>query len=351
MYNSILRQFQIEDKILQTSPFGSGHINDTYKVETEGKTYILQRINSTIFKDIEGLTGNIQKISTHLQKNYSAPKKVPFLHFYTTKEGLYYFVDRDGLYWRLMDYIRNSFSYDRAESEELAYGGGVTIGQFLRNISTFPPLELKETLPQFHHIGYRINNLLEAIEMDIVGRVKETKEEITFALDRTQKMGAFLQYVKDKNIPLRALHNDTKISNILFDAAGKGICMIDLDTLMPGFIHYDYGDAIRTFCSTADEDETDLSKVDFNKEYYQAFTQGFLQETKDFITQSEKDSLSFAPKLLTYIMGIRFLTDYLNGDIYYKVKHPNHNIDRARNQFHLLKKMEFILPYGNENIE
>ena len=344
MHQKILSKFQIKDKITESSIFGSGLIHDTFKIITEEGVYILQQINHSIFKDIEALMDNIQQVTKQIQQNIRAENKQErSLHFYTTSQGKAYIQDQDGNYWRLMDFIKDSYSYDRAENKSLVYEGGVTIGHFLSHLSALPQAKIKETIPQFHNIKFRINNLQEALKKDVAKRANSIQEDINFALERTEEMVSFLDFVKEKNIPIRILHNDLKINNFLFDEGGKGICMIDLDTVMPGYIHYDYGDAIRSLCSTSDEDELDLSKIDFKVDYYQAFTQGFLQETEEILTPEEINSLPFAPKLLTYIVGIKFLTDYLNGDIYFKIKYPQHNLDRARNQFRLLERMEVVL--------
>jgi thiamine kinase-like enzyme len=207
-------------------------------------------------------------------------------------------------------------------------------------LADLPGEPLHETIPFFHHIGKRLDTFLNSVRSNSAGRAAGVSEEIDFVLKRAEEMKTIIRLGNDGKIPLRITHNDTKFNNILFDNNDKALCVIDLDTVMPGYVHYDFGDAIRTAANVASEDETDLSRIRMDIELYKAFSQGYLSEAKNTINDVEKEYLAFSPKLITYTMAVRFLTDYLDGDIYYKIHHPNHNIDRARAQLKLVKSME-----------
>ena len=239
-----------------------------------------------------------------------------------------------------MSFIEDSKSYDVVPNEQIALEGGKAYGKFIKILSDFPANDLKETIPQFHDIDFRLRNFENVIDTDIAGRVKETQTEIDFIRQRASQMYQILQLGIAGKIPLRVTHNDTKINNVLFNPEDKAIAVIDLDTVMPGYVHYDFGDAIRTFTNTANEDEADLSKVSINMAYFKAFARGFLSETREILSPDEKNHLAFSALLMTYIIGLRFLTDYLNGDTYFKTAYPEHNLVRARNQFKLLENME-----------
>ena len=334
----IVKRFLGRDKHIKSiRPFGSGHINDTYKVETSGGNFILQRINHKIFKDIEGLSWNIMLINEYINRNeQNFDLKIP--EFYSCCGD--YYTGWQGNYWRLMSFIEDSKSYDLVPNEAIALEGGKAYGKFVKILSGFPVNDLKETIPQFHDIDFRLKNFEDAVDKDIAGRVKQTQAEIDFIRQRASKMYSILQLGIAGKIPVRVTHNDTKINNVLFNRNDKAIAVIDLDTVMPGYVHYDFGDAIRTFTNTANEDEPDLSKVGINMEYFKAFARGFLSETKDILTPAEKNHLAFSAQLMTYIIGMRFFTDYLSGDTYFKTAYPEHNLVRARAQFKLLESME-----------
>lgn len=343
----ISSQFKIDRKILSVIPFGSGHINDTFKVTTESKNYLLQRVNHSIFKNVEGLTDNIVKVTQHLRRKVKSKKlkaeseesQVEVLTPIETFDGDYFLKNGDN-YWRMFHFMENSKSYDLVNNIDLAFEGGKAYGYFLRMLDDFPAKELVETIPQFHDIYFRIDNFNKSVELDKAGRVGDTKKEIEFVNTRVDEMKSIHQVGEEKKIPLRVTHNDTKINNVLFNAADKGFCVIDLDTVMPGYVHFDFGDAIRTFTNTANEDEKDLDKVSMKMEYFKAFASGFLSEMKSVLNKTEIETLAFSAKLMTFIIGLRFLTDYLNGDVYYKTKYPEHNIVRAKAQFRLLESME-----------
>ncbi|RLD60810.1 MAG: hypothetical protein DRJ05_03890 [Bacteroidetes bacterium] len=360
----LISQFQIKEKPINIFPFGSGHINDTYKVETNGKNYLLQRINHEVFQNVEGLTENFIKVTDHLNKKLAESNSgqeitkqgCKSVHarleksksdsgqetfkLLPTQTGAYFTKDKNGNYWRLMNFIDKSVSYDLVENKTIAYEGGKAYGDFVKMLSDFPADTLVETIPKFHDINFRLDNFQNAIKNDSSGRVAGSQIEITFIEKRAEEMKQIIRLGTEGKIPLRVTHNDTKINNVLFNKAGKGICVIDLDTVMPGYIHYDFGDSIRTFTNTADEDEPDLSKVSMNPEYYASFAKGFLQETKAILNEEEIRTLAFSAKLMTFIIGLRFFTDYLERDVYYKTKYPKHNLIRAKVQFKLLESME-----------
>jgi len=338
---NICKNFRIEGKVLSIIPYGSGHINETFKVTAANKNYLLQRINHSVFKNVEGLTANIIEITHHLREKVKSQKlKVKVLTAVETIHGNFIFKDNDGNYWRIFHFIENSKSYDLVERNELAFQGGKAYGQFMLMLNDFPAKELVDTIPQFHDIEFRLNNFNGSVKKDQAGRVGGVRKEIDFVHHRSDSMKLIQELGANNRIPLRVTHNDTKINNVLFNDKDEGICVIDLDTVMPGYVHYDFGDAIRTFTNTADEDEKDLTKVSMNMEYFKAFSYGFLGEMKEVLYKAEIDTLVFSAKLMTYVIGLRFLTDYLDGDVYYKTKYPEHNLTRARAQFKLLESME-----------
>ena len=337
----ICNQFLHGINIQNIIPYGSGHINDTYKVETDEKNYLLQRINHEIFKNIEGLTDNIVKITTYLnQKIEKDNLLMQSLKINKTADGKYIFRDDSGNYWRLFDFVENSISYDLVKNREIACEGGRAYGWFVNILNDFPVNELVETIPDFHNAKFRIGNFRKAVRNDIVNRSRGVKYEIEALEERTGEMMHLYSLAQDGKIPMRVTHNDTKFNNVLFNKKGKGICVIDLDTVMPGFVFYDFGDAIRTFTNTANEDEQDLEKVSVNMDLFEGFAKGFLSQAKAILTPLEIDNLAFSTRYIAYEQSIRFLTDYLEGDIYYKTKYPEHNLHRAKTQLKLLESLE-----------
>lgn len=337
----IVSQFTIEGDVKCISPYGSGHINDTYKVETASDTYLLQRINHLVFKNVEGLTRNLLAVTDHLLIKLSdapgpmlVPRSLPGLN------GKYLVRDADGNWWRVFEFIPDSYSYDRVPNDEIAFEGGRAYGWFVKMLADFPGESLVETIPGFHHAGSRIGNFKNAVTVDAVGRVSGVKTLVDELMDRSQTMMRIHELGKSGAIPVRVTHNDTKINNVLFNAHNQGVCVIDLDTVMPGYVHFDFGDAIRTFTNTADEDERDQGKVSMNMNYYKAFAKGFLSQTLGILTKEELETLAFSAQYITYEQTIRFFTDYLEGDQYYKIKFPDHNLVRTKAQFMLLECME-----------
>lgn len=328
-------------------PLGSGHIHDTFKVETVEKDkddYIVQRLNSKVFKRIPELQENIERVTFHIrQKLASIPGSDPKRNCLTlipAKDGRSWILDKNGDYWRIYIYITDHRSYDIVDSPDKAFEGGKAIGRFQAMLADLPGKPLHETIPFFHDIGKRLDTFNKTVSSDPVKRAGMVPEEIKFVLQRAEKMKIILQLGSEGRIPLRITHNDTKFNNVLLDKNDKALCLIDLDTVMPGYVHYDFGDAIRTAANTAAEDEADLSKVGVNIALYEAYAEGYLSEAGSTLNSCEKEYLAFAPQLITFEQGVRFLADYIDGDHYYKIHHEHHNLQRARAQFRLVKSME-----------
>lgn len=322
--------------------YGNGHINDTYLIEP--KKYILQRINTEIFKDADGLMQNIENVTKFLRKKIITSGGDPDRETMTvvrTTDGKPYYRDKNGNCFRVYKFIDNTKTINSNPSEEEFYNAAKAFGKFQRMLGDYPADTLFEVIPNFHNTPDRFEKLLEAIDKDAVGRKHLVTEEIDFALSCKEWISIVCDGISDGSIPLRVTHNDTKINNVLFeDKTSEAVCVIDLDTVMPGSMLYDFGDALRIGAATADEDETDLSKVEFDLRLFESFAKGFYEETRSIITDREKQLLAFSAKLLTYECGIRFLTDYLNGDTYFKIHRENHNLDRARTQFKLVRDIE-----------
>lgn len=341
----IVSRFQIEGVFRDALPFGSGHINDTYRVVNRWSKfpdYLLQRVNHDIFKDVPGLIDNIVHVTGHLRSKLSAGDQV--LTLISAKNGKYYHKDEEGRYWRLYLFVNNMRSYDLVTTEKMAYESGKALGRFQNQLADLDADRLNVVLPYFHNIHFRLKQFEEAVRKDVAGRLKEVIEELTFVRVRRFRMAEIERLGENGMLPLRVTHNDTKINNVLFDTWGRARCIVDLDTVMPGYAAYDFGDAVRTLISTAPEDEADLDKIDLNMDYFEAFAHGFLSETARHMDLTEIRSLALGVVLLPFIMGLRFLTDYINGDPYYKVAFPAHNIQRARAQFRLVQKLEAVHP-------
>lgn len=333
--NEILNHFEI---MTNAEPYGNGHINDTYLVTMP--RYILQRINTSIFINPDELMDNIENVTAFLRKKIAAAgadADRETLTVVPTKEGGKYFkVDENNVY-RVYRFVEGTKTIENSKTAKDLYEAGVGFGHFQKLLADFPVEKLYETIRDFHHTPKRIEALKEAIREDRAGRAASVKKEIDFALENASWAGSVVKGMEEGRIPVRVTHNDTKINNILFDQeSGKAVCVIDLDTVMPGSALYDFGDALRMGGSTAAEDEVDLEKVWFETEAFEAFARGYLSEMKDALTEDEIALLPLSVKLMTYECGIRFLTDYLNGDTYFKIHREHHNLDRARNQFKLV---------------
>lgn len=329
----------LDAEILSTEPYGSGHIHETYKIITrDRKAYILQKINHSIFSDIEALQENIKNVLNHQASQENILETI--LKMRTMRNGKSYFLDEKGCYWRVYDFIEGSKTYDKITSTHFAYEAGVAYGNFISSLQDFPADSLHETIPEFHDLESRLQKFEQSIIADTRKSAIDIESEIEFVRKRVLRMKRILELGKKQKFTLRVTHNDTKINNVLFNEYDKAICVIDLDTVMPGYIHYDFGDAVRTGAASADEDETDLSKMFIDLKLFEAFSRGFLKQTIVFMNQVEIDELFFAPQLLTFIIAMRFLTDYINGDVYFKVNHEKHNLQRWFAQKKLLISME-----------
>jgi len=342
--NTIFSQFKDSTEIISYKELASGHINDTYLIETSNKkNFVLQRINHGVFKDVPGLINNKVSISKHIQGKLSyLPKsgqERKVLTFVTTKGGAPFYFDKNGGYWNMMVYITDSITYEAVKNEDIAYEGGKLIGDFLNLTNDFDASQLIEVIPKFHDMSSRFSQFEDSLKVASKERLMQAKQYIDLVWSLKDEMH-ILQNLKESGaIKLRVTHNDTKISNVLFDTNKKGLCVIDTDTVMPGIVHYDFGDAIRTICNSAAEDEKNLELVNFNIDYYHAYVKGFLKEMNASLSAIELKYLPLGAKTMIFIMALRFLTDFLNGDIYYKTKYPDHNLDRAKNQFKLIESL------------
>ncbi|MGO3164192.1 MAG: phosphotransferase enzyme family protein [Sphingobacteriaceae bacterium] len=339
--------FKLKGNILNAVPFGSGHINDTFKITTDDQyenLYLLQRINHHVFQDVSALMNNIDTVCRHLKKKLSHLGESEVMKRTMTivlaKDGTTFYKDNDGEYWRVFHLIPDTRSYDILETPEQAFSGGMAFGQFQKQLSDLDPKELVEILPNFHNVEFRLSNLRKAIQGDPQNRVSSVQDLLDYIFAREESMCRIFEMGRAGQLPLRITHNDTKFNNVLLDKQDQVQCVIDLDTVMPGYVAYDFGDAIRTIINSAAEDESDLSKVVLNIPLYQAFTAGYLSQAKGFLTDTEIESLVYATHLLPYMQAVRFLTDYIEGDIYYKVAYPEHNLIRTRSQLKLVAELE-----------
>ncbi len=336
----VFKQFNFPTDI---NTYGNGHINDTFLVDTDPKC-IVQRINSNVFKDPEAVMENIVAVTEHIRKKVEeegGDTEREVLTVIPTIDGKPFYKATDEDYFRAYKFISGAISYDVVEDPSRFYNVAKAFGKFQKMLSDFPMDKLTETIPRFHDTRDRFNQLKEAIKNDKLGRLSQVKDEVEFALSRENDTDVILDAIHEGLVPIRVTHNDTKLNNIMIDEkTGEGVCVIDLDTVMPGSLLYDFGDALRFGASTAEEDEADLSKVHIDLELFKAFSKGFIEEMKDTFTEKEKELLVFSVKLITFELGMRFLADYLNGDTYFKIHRENHNLDRARNQFALVKDIE-----------
>ncbi|RZK65464.1 MAG: desulfatase [Pedobacter sp.] len=342
----ILTKFNFESNSIKVKPFGSGHINDTYLIEYSDSDmkFLLQRINHHVFKDVDILMDNIIKVTTHIRDKVSKkyPNKSDERAMIAIKalDGKYYHQDSNGNYWRVFNYLNNTKSYDIVKTENQAFEGGKAFGEFQAFLSDLPTTQTKETIINFHNIHSRLNNLRAAIAEDRFDRVKQVRREIELINSRSSDMEYVPRKGNEGKLPLRVIHNDTKFNNVLLDQADKAQCVIDLDTVMPGYVAYDFGDAIRTIINTASEDEKDLNKININLSLYSAFTKGYLTETLNFLEDEEIESLAEGAMLFPYMQAVRFLTDFIEGDHYYKTEFEAHNLQRTRAQLQLFLRMD-----------
>ena len=342
---NITSAFVLEDNLTECVPYGSGHINDTYRLTYgTGKHYILQKMNRSIFTKPVELMENVSGVTAWLKKKIQengGDVERETLNLVMTKDGLPYYVDEDGEYWRVYLFIENATCYDMVKDEEDFYQSAVAFGHFQRLLADYPAETLHETIVNFHNTVDRLDKFKTAVEKDICHRAADVEKEIQFVQDRTELAHVLCDMQDQGKLPLRVTHNDTKLNNIMIDnATGKAICVIDLDTVMPGLSVNDFGDSIRFGASTGAEDEKDLTKVSCNLHLYEVYVKGFIEGCGGALTETELDMLPMGAILMTFECGMRFLTDYLEGDHYFKIHREGHNLDRCRTQFKLVKDME-----------
>ena len=338
--------FAVEGTVAAVEPLGDGFINDTYTVTLEGQdtpAYILQRKNHYVFPDVPAMMDNIDRVTRYIKTKVHDPLRQT-LTVIPAKDGKLYYRQRNGNYWAMTLYIAGTMSYSKADTPEIAYQGGLGLGQFHRLVDGFKE-PLAEVIKGFHNIRWRFQQWDESLKRDAAGRVKDLKEEIGWIESRREKMLAFWNLYETGVIPRRVTHNDTKIANFLFNADDQSLlCAIDLDTLMTSTLLNDTGDALRSYTNTGEEDDKDLSKVSMSIRMFQAYMEGYLSMMAGKLTESEVRYLAFSGLYITYEQVLRFLMDYIDGDTYYKTKYPEHNLVRTRAQYKLLTSMEAQLP-------
>lgn len=346
---AIAANFEIFGEFHDYEPFGNGHINDTYAASyVQGGAiirYIHQRVNHKIFKNPAAQMENIQRVTSHMRAKLPAKLRLratrEILTVVPARGGKPFYTDKDGNFWRTYVLIEGARSIDVAGDPGQAYEAARAYGKFQRQLVDFPPPRLHDIIPDFHHTPKRVHALEVAIRENAAGRAKKSAREIEFALKRKPDASRLIELMHAGAMPERIVHNDTKLNNVLLDdKTGEGICVVDLDTVMPGLALYDFGDMVRSTTSPAAEDERDLKKVFMRMEMFEALLRGYLDEAGAFLTDAEKKNLAFAGRLITFEIGCRFLADHLNGDVYFKVHREGHNLDRARTQFKLVASME-----------
>ena len=347
-FEKTISHFGYKGEYVSFEEIKAGNINSTYKLvfNDNGKerVYILQRINNNVFRDPIGLMENVGNVTEHLRKKLDPndpEKSRKVLRFTKTLDGEFVYHDEEDRYWRSYTYVENATAHNSIEDPVMFYEAGKGFGAFQRNLSDFPAEMLHETIPNFHNTKSRYNDFLEAVKADRAGRVKEVKEEIDFLVERRELMSRIVDMLETGELPLRVTHNDTKLNNILIDdLTKKAICVIDLDTIMPGSSLYDYGDAIRFGANTAAEDEPDVSKISVDMELFKLFTKGFVEEAAHNFDKNEIHYLPLGALVMTCELVMRFLTDYINGDTYFKIRYPEHNLVRTRAQMKLMCELE-----------
>lgn len=349
LFCDIIPNFSIDGDVLSIEPLTSGHINTTYHVqirEADGcvSQYTLQRINKYVFHDPIAVMENILNVTAHIKKALvaeGADVERQSLTVILSRDGLPYYLDGDNEYWRLYRYIADAHTLNFVQNPRQLYNAGFGFGRFQQMLSDFPIETLHETIPQFHNTRLRYEQLMDAVARDECGRAAEVLPEIEFFRAREQELSMLVHMTENGEMPLRVTHNDTKFNNILIDdATNEALSVIDLDTVMPGLLVHDFGDAIRYAANTAEEDETDLTRVSLDLDAYRHFSDGFLTALRDRITPVEFRMLPWGAKIITMELSMRFLADHLNGDKYFKIHRANHNLDRARCQLKLAQSME-----------
>lgn len=345
----IIDAFPKFGKYIGYKPVTDGHINDTYIVEYERGnndvvSYLLQRINTNVFKNPVELMENVCGVTSFLRekiKNNGGDPERETLTVYSAKDGKNYYKASDGGCWRMYNYVEDTFTVNELTNAEDFRNAALSFGNFQNLLADYPIETLYDTIPNFHNTPSRFEDFKTAVETNASGRKDNALAEIEFAFAREKDCSVITDLLGTEKVPVRVTHNDTKLNNVLFDKnTKKGICVVDLDTVMPGSALYDFGDSIRFGANTAAEDEKDLSRVSLSLEYFRAYVDGYLETAGESLTETEIDLLPFAAKLLTFECGMRFLGDYINGDVYFKIEYPEHNLVRARTQFKLVEDME-----------
>ena len=337
-YHEIASAFCLNGELISCEEFGHGHINHTLKVTTDtGAEYILQRINKYVFRDPIRLMKNVSSVTEYLRERVEDPRMA--MHFIPTRKGQFYYRDSHGEFWRMYDFMQG-FCLDTPESDEDFYQSALAFGRFMALLADFPAAKLFETIPEFHNTVDRYHHFKASVEADPVGRVEEVRKEIDFILAQ-EEVGSILQHMREAGeLPLRVTHNDTKLNNVLLDRnTRKSLCVLDLDTVMPGLSVHDFGDSIRFGAATAVEDERDLSKMSLDLHMFEVYTRGYL-ESATALTDKEVEMLPLGALTMTLEVGLRFLKDYIDGDLYFKVAYPKHNLVRARTQLKLVADMK-----------
>ena len=338
--------FAIPEGALSCRAFGNGHINHTYLISVEGSAerFILQQINQYVFHHPDQVQANILAVTDHLRRKILLAGGDPdreALRMVPARDGRIWHLDGQGNWWRVFPFVEGSFSMDLPDSPEIFEKCGRAFGRFQLQLDDFPADQLYETIPNFHNTPWRLSNLEEAARKDSEGRLSGVREELEFCLKRAEWAGRLTDGLRSGRLPARVTHNDTKLNNVLLDReTGEPLCIVDLDTVMPGLMACDFGEGIRTGASTAPEDERDLSRIDLSLPLVRAFSRGFLSELRERLSPEELRSLPWGVRLMTLENGMRFLTDYLEGDRYFAIHRPGHNLDRARAQLTLLSRIE-----------
>ena len=339
----IVTRFIGQNDEIDVKPLGAGHINDSYKVKAGSKEYVLQRINHNVFKNVPQLQSNILRVTMHIRQKLMDAKATDIdrkvLTFLPTKDGKLYYQDADGNYWRMMDFIKDSKSYDEI-NPELAYRAGLAFGDFQKMLADLPEEPLFETIPNFHNIESRLATFRDSVAANRVGRLAEVTDLVNELEARANEMCKAEQMHREGKLIKRTNHCDTKVNNILFDQNDQVLCVVDLDTVMPGYVLSDFGDFIRTGANKGAEDDKDLYNVSLDLPIFEGYTKGYLENAASFLTDVEIQNLAFGAKLLTYMQTVRFLTDYIDGDTYYKIAYGDHNLVRSKAQFKFLKSLE-----------
>ena len=350
-FNSIISNFDLAGDLVSCERYGEGHINETYLavLDNDGKQtqYVLQKINNKIFTNVDGLMENIRTVTefnrAKIKERGGNPDRESLSLVYTKDGKAYYHCAECDGYFRIYKFITDAVAYQVIEKPEHFYQSAVAFGEFANLLSEFDASGLFEPIPNFHNTVNRFANFEKSLKADVMGRAKDVQEEIKFVLDRKEYCSKIVDLLASGKMPTKVTHNDTKLNNVLLDVnTGKPVAVIDLDTIMPGSICYDFGDSIRFGCNPAAEDEKDLSKVNFSIELFEQYAKGYLSALSGGITAIEKENLAFGAILMTYECGMRFLTDYLDGDVYFRVKREEHNLDRTRTQFKLVADMEKV---------